>query len=341
MNSDELGLVIFEINGFNYTSVINDAHSLLYITLPMGINNLTVYYDGDAKYDSADAVNTKIIVKSKVDSNIVIDDVLLDIGDSVVFTAKINDVSCDDVVFMINGVENNSISNVSAGNYIVTAIFYGNSLNKANSTSKVFNVKKIDTSIDVAHKLISTAVDLSAGEPGSNIYAILKDVNSNILANKTIQCSINGVKTNYVSDNQGRIILKSNFQEAKTYNLLFSFEGDEKYTSSSSSLKLTVTKKITSLSASTKKFKKSKKIKRFTVVLKTSKNINGKTYLKSGKKISLRVNKKIYTAKTNSKGQATFKINKLNKKGKFAAKIVFSGDVTYSACSKSVKIIVK
>ena len=105
MNSDELGLVIFEINGFNYTSVINDAHSLLYITLPMGINNLTVYYDGNAKYDSADAVNTKIIVKSKVDSNIVIDDVLLDIGDSVVFTAKINDVSCDDVVFMINGVE--------------------------------------------------------------------------------------------------------------------------------------------------------------------------------------------------------------------------------------------
>ena len=166
-------------------------------------------------------------------------------------------------------------------------------------------------------------------------------MNSNILANKTIQCSINGVKTNYVSDNQGRIILKSNFQEAKTYNLLFSFEGDEKYTSSSSSLKLTVTKKITSLSASTKKFKKSKKIKRFTVVLKTSKNINGKTYLKSGKKISLRVNKKIYTAKTNSKGQATFKINKLNKKGKFTAKIVFSGDVTYSACSKSVKIIVK
>ena len=76
-------------------------------------------------------------------------------------------------------------------------------------------------------------------------------------------------------------------------------------------------------------------------MLKTSKNpYNGKTYLKSGKKLTLKVKGKTYTAKINSKGKATFTL-KLTKKGKFTAKIKFAGDKTYKASSKSVKITVK
>ena len=77
------------------------------------------------------------------------------------------------------------------------------------------------------------------------------------------------------------------------------------------------------------------------MTLKTIKNkYNGKTYLKAGKKLTLKVKGKTYTAKINKKGVATFKI-KITKKGKYTAKIKFAGDKTYKASSKSIKIKIK
>ena len=58
-------------------------------------------------------------------------------------------------------------------------------------------------------------------------------------------------------------------------------------------------------------------------------------------KLTLKVFGKTYSAKTNNKGKATFKITKLNKKGKFTAVIKFKGTKYYSAIKKSVKLTVK
>jgi hypothetical protein len=106
--------------------------------------------------------------------------------------------------------------------------------------------------------------------------------------------------------------------------------------------KVTIEKKTTSISASAKTYKATAKAKKYTVTLKTIKgsSIDGKTYLKAGKKVTLKVNGKTYTAKTNAKGQATFSL-KITKKGKFTAKVSFAGDVTYEATSKSVKLTIK
>ena len=60
----------------------------------------------------------------------------------------------------------------------------------------------------------------------------------------------------------------------------------------------------------------------------------------AGKKVTLKVNGKTYTAKTNAKGQATFSI-KLTKKGKFQTVIKFAGDKTYNSASKQVTITIK
>ncbi len=69
--------------------------------------------------------------------------------------------------------------------------------------------------------------------------------------------------------------------------------------------------------------------------------------MKSGKspikkvKVTIKIGKKTYTAKTNSKGKATFKIKKLTKKGKYTAKITFKGNKYYKATTKKVKIVLK
>ena len=96
------------------------------------------------------------------------------------------------------------------------------------------------------------------------------------------------------------------------------------------------------MSASAKTFKATAKSKKYTVTLKTIKgsSIEGKTYLAAGKKITLTLNGKTYTTKTNANGQATFSL-KLTKKGKFNAEIVYDGDSTYKAASKKVKITIK
>ena len=90
-------------------------------------------------------------------------------------------------------------------------------------------------------------------------------------------------------------------------------------------------------------YKVSAKTKSYTVTLKTieGSSIDGKTYFAAGKKVTLKVNGKTYAAKTNAKGQATFKITNLTKKGTYTAVVKYAGSNTYNAVSKKVKLTIK
>ena len=61
---------------------------------------------------------------------------------------------------------------------------------------------------------------------------------------------------------------------------------------------------------------------------------NGKSYIKSGKKIYLKINGKTYSAKT-KKGKATFNI-KLTKKGTYKSTFIFKGDNAYKKVQKNM-----
>ena len=99
---------------------------------------------------------------------------------------------------------------------------------------------------------------------------------------------------------------------------------------------ITVKKATPKLTAKAKTFKKSVKTKNYVVTFKTNQN---KVMKKA--KLTMKVNGKTYSATTNAKGQATFKITKLTKKGKFTGTIAYKGNAYYNKLSKKVQITVK
>lgn len=105
--------------------------------------------------------------------------------------------------------------------------------------------------------------------------------------------------------------------------------GDGKYMGTA----IIVVKKAKSiLMVSKKTFKVRTKIKKYKVVLKIT------NYYLTHTKVTLKVGGKTYRAYTNSKGKATFKITKLNKKGRYVAVIKYNGNGYYYKSTKKVKI---
>ena len=95
-----------------------------------------------------------------------------------------------------------------------------------------------------------------------------------------------------------------------------------------------ITKKSTRITAKSRAFSKKAKTKMYRVALKS-----GKIILKY-KIVFIKVKGKTYSAKTNNKGHATFKI-RLSIKGKFKAIITFKGDKSYKPSKKTVYIKIK
>ena len=102
---------------------------------------------------------------------------------------------------------------------------------------------------------------------------------------------------------------------------------------SSSGSSSKVTKATPKLTAKSATFKVKTKTKKYSVVLKTNKN----KVIKNAK-IYLKVSGKTITAKTNSKGKATFNIKYLKKKGTFKATITYKGNTNYKKVTKTIKI---
>ena len=122
----------------------------------------------------------------------------------------------------------------------------------------------------------------------------------------------------------------------KAYTAKIAFAGNDNYLGSNATAKVVVKKATPKIAASAKTFKTTTKTKKYTITLKDK---NGKGIRNA--KVTLKVNGKTYKATTNSKGKATFKITKLNKKGTFKATITFKGSKYYKKVTKKVNIKVK
>jgi len=318
--------------------------------LTAGEHSVVVVYDGDdthAGFHKAATFAAPMLssefVNITVDGSGYIDAVLVNsMGDAIANAT---------VVYKINGAEANITTDENGwfllnntNNAIVEFSYAGSDfIEPANVTINLQNIAPSKTATVInSSDFTQYSCDYYEGERGGNFTFQLLDMVGNPLANKTIYIGYNGVTLNRTTDANGYAAVQINLKNAGIYTFVIVFLGDENYNASMAVHKVTINKKTTSISASAKTFKATAKTKKYTVTLKTIKgsSIDGKTYLAAGKKVTLKINGKTYTAKTNAKGQATFSL-KITKKGKFTTKISFDGDKSYEASSKSVKITIK
>ncbi|WP_296790736.1 hypothetical protein [uncultured Methanobrevibacter sp.] len=212
---------------------------------------------------------------------------------------------------------------------IITVKYYGNEKYLPTNTTETITKGKQTTQI--------TATDITTTyNTNKDIVVTLKNNENSPIANAAITVDLGtGAKT-YSTDNNGQVKISTSALVPKTYTAKITFDGDENYMKSSCDAKVTVKKTNVKLTAKAQTFKKSLKTKKYTVTLKNHKNkVMKNTW------VTLKVNKKTYKVKTNSKGQAAFKITNLKKKGKFTATITYKGDKYYNKIVKNIKITIK
>lgn len=142
------------------------------------------------------------------------------------------------------------------------------------------------------------------------------------------------------TDKKGIATIKlasKNLKTAKAGNRALVMELVSKnYKKIDKSVNIKINKEKTKITAKKATFKLANKVKKYTILLKNSKN---KAIKKAS--VTLKVKGKIYKAKTNSKGKATFKISKLTKKGKFTAIIKYVGGKYYNARTVKANLVVR
>jgi len=296
---------------------------------------ITVSFDGNDNYAPAISKTIEVTVTA-LDARVIVNqtEFILYVGDETNINAKTVPAGLN-VTYV---VDDSGVVNVSEDG-IITALKNGiariavnvgdDVIYVKNSTIITVSVNKIPT--EIVANAISTVYDVD-----KNLIITLKDVNGKALEGINVTIDLNGVK-NYTTDTNGQVKVSTKGFAPKSYTAIVTFAGDAVYVGSLKNVKVTVKKATPKLTAKNKKFKKSKKVKKYSVRLKTNTNNVMKNV-----KVTLKIKgKKKITAKTNAKGIATFKIKKLTKMGSYKSKVTFKGNNYYKMVSKKVKIKIK
>ena len=209
---------------------------------------------------------------------------------------------------------------------------------------KVFEISKMvyfDNVVggeSISTKIIVKPASLSmAYVTNKALVATLTDANGKPIKDVDVYVDVMGVSYPIKTDKNGQVKQSLSSLPPKTSHVIkFTFKETASYKASSAKATVKVTKATPKLTAKAKTFKKSAKTKNYAVTLKTNTN----KVMKSAK-LTLKVNGKTYSATTNAKGQATFKITKLTKKGTFSATVKYAGNNYYSSKTVKVKIAIK
>ena len=185
-----------------------------------------------------------------------------------------------------------------------------------------------------------SSTEISASDKVSYIdyedtFTVKLTSNGSSLANKSVTITLNNEKYNRTTDMEGLASITFKLKTG-TYNITYSFGGDDNYTSSNGTSTLTVKADLkTSLKLTDKNSNYCEGIK--AVFQLKLVDVYGNAL--ASKTVKIKVAGKTYSAKTNKKGVATFYVSL--KKGTNTLTYSFAASGKYVKSSGSKKIVVK
>ena len=310
-----------------------DGFTIEIPVLNAGIHTLTVTTIPEENYNAV-TENATITVR-KVNSTLTVTDITFDYKTKGIATAtftgatgiKATVINQGRANVTVNGT-NITVSNLNAGKYTlqVTTIAEDN-YNPVTKTATI-TVKKLKTTLNA--KPIVKVYNVN-----KNLVITLKDSKGNAISGTYITVQLKDTKT-YKTNKNGQINMPAKGLTPKVYTAKITFKGNTNYEKSTKNVKVTIKKATPKITAKKKTFKPTLKTKKYSIALKNNLNKAMKGHI-----VTIKVNKKTYSAKTNNKGIATFKITKLTKAGKYTAFVKYAGNKYYNAKSVKQKIIVK
>ena len=293
-----------------------------------------VHHDTDSYYTAAEKTITGNAIK--YNSRVIISPIT-DVVYPNIVTIKYSVENRTNVTVTVDNVPNDKIIitndtitliGLDVGKYTITILNNENSIYYKSNSTKTFNVNKQTTSIVAAD--VSSTYNIN-----KDLIITLNDSTGKALTGVKVSVDLNGAKE-YTTDSNGQVKVSINGLTPKTYTAKITFNGNTIYEKSAKDVKITVKKANPKLTAKKGTFKKSVKVKKYTIVLKDN---LGKAIKKAI--VTIKVGKKTYTAKTSINGKATFKIKKLTKKGTYRATITYKGNTYYNKVTKKVNIKLK
>ena len=303
-------------------------------TIADGVTPVTVWYadwgsETNPVFPAADPVATSIIIKdiSTATKKVTIE--LVDVN-GVAQAGKEISYSINGGATQTGETDADGLLTIDvAEDGVIALAFAGDEELKAAETSINFASTAVKTTPTI------TASAMTATAKIAKYYTItLKDSTGKALAGESVTFYFNGKTTTVKTDENGKAKLSINVATKGNYQIAVSYLGNDKNNAvtTAKNIKVNVQATKATFKKATLKVKKAKSVK-FTL-----KDSKGKAI--KGKKITIKVNGKTFSAKTNAKGVATIKV-KVAKKGKFTAVAKFAGDNTYKAISKKAVFTVK
>ena len=282
---------------------------------------------------------------------------ITDVAQNGTVTAVLKDINgkglaSEDVSYTINGANATTVKTDKNGAIAVVgnandeiAINFAASAKFAASSATITLPNTTVTKTEYVNVTVYVEVTLN------DTSIITSDVTVNALDNGEVKLTLVNLATNapiadapvtfFIGDNTGVLYTDENgttsypfvYDAAGTYNLNLVYLGDNATKATTATSIIKVNKLATTLTHPNYNYKV-KATKKVYITLKA----NNKAV--KGKKITLTIGGKTYTATTSSTGKATFTV-KLTKKGTFSYTAKFAGDSAYKAKTVSGKVIVK
>ncbi len=217
--------------------------------------------------------------------------------------------------------------NQNAGNYIIKVNYEGDDIDYSASSSQAkLTVNKVAAKFDASNyaMLVKKA----------DYYKVtLSDASGNALANQKITFKVNKKTYNVKTNAKGEAKIKLKLKKG-TYKVVMNYKGNSKYLAAKKTNKIKVKKNLKTKLTAPKVVTAPNTSTKYAVTLK---NENGKAISKQ--KVTVKVNGKKYTKKTNGNGQVVLSL-KFSKLKSYNVKATYKGTKVYKKSSATGKVAV-